>query len=211
MLKTSPNSLLYYIHDPMCSWCWGFSDTYKKLLRQLNSNISVQRLLGGLAPDNELPMPDNIKQLVQRSWRNIEMTIPGKQFNFDFWTQNTPRRSTYLSCRAVISARDQGDKYDELITAAIQDAYYKQAQNPSDLAVLISIAENIGLDTTQFQTSIQSEQTKQILSDEIKLARDLGVDSFPSLILKNKSNCWPIDIDYLNEQTMLETIESLTN
>ncbi|MBE8572891.1 DsbA family protein, partial [Vibrio sp. OPT46] len=26
---------LYYVHDPMCSWCWGYKPTLDKLKQQL--------------------------------------------------------------------------------------------------------------------------------------------------------------------------------
>jgi len=51
------NNTLYYIHDPMCSWCWAFKSTWHKVLKELPSHINVYYLLGGLAPDSDLPMP----------------------------------------------------------------------------------------------------------------------------------------------------------
>ena len=44
-------AVLYYVHDPMCSWCWGFRPTWLALQDQLPEGVRVQRLLGGLAPD----------------------------------------------------------------------------------------------------------------------------------------------------------------
>ncbi|MFT6977114.1 MAG: putative protein-disulfide isomerase, partial [Shewanella psychromarinicola] len=26
-----PNTTLYYVHDPMCSWCWGYRPTWDTL------------------------------------------------------------------------------------------------------------------------------------------------------------------------------------
>ncbi len=45
---------LIYVHDPMCSWCWGFTSVYKQLVDQLPADIEIRRLVGGLAPDSEL-------------------------------------------------------------------------------------------------------------------------------------------------------------
>ena len=44
---------LYYIHDPMCSWCWAFRPTLTKVLAELPAHIEVQYLVGGLAPDSD--------------------------------------------------------------------------------------------------------------------------------------------------------------
>ena len=122
---------LIYVHDPMCSWCWGFTDTYQSLVKRLPEDLTVLRLLGGLAPDSDEVMNESTQMMIQQAWQRIEQMIPGKQFNYDFWTKCKPRRATYPACRAVIAAREQGDKYDVLMTSRIQQAYYQQARNPS--------------------------------------------------------------------------------
>ena len=50
------NKRLIYVHDPMCSWCWGFAETWQTLTEQLPADMPVVRLLGGLAPDSDEPM-----------------------------------------------------------------------------------------------------------------------------------------------------------
>ena len=201
--------ILHYIHDPMCSWCWGFSDTLQQLITALPAGISVNRLLGGLAPDSNQPMSLAMQQQIQQSWHRIERTIPTKQFNFGFWHQNIPRRSTYPACRAVIAARQQGQHYDPLMTATIQQSYYQRALNPSDLFVLSQLAVEIGLNGSRFQHDIATAATETTLQSEISTARKLGVDSFPGLVLQQHRSHWPIPIDYNQIEPMLEIIEQL--
>jgi len=49
-------AVLYYIHDPMCSWCWAFRPVWSAVQAQLPESLQVKYLLGGLAPDSALPM-----------------------------------------------------------------------------------------------------------------------------------------------------------
>ena len=197
---------LYYVHDPMCSWCWGFSSTFSELLERLPADIVIKRLLGGLAPDSDTPMPEDLQQMIQATWQRIEQTIPSVKFNFDFWKKCLPRRSTFPACRAVIAARQQGDDYDEPMTRAIQRAYYQQARNPSDDSTLIALAIELGLDEEQFKKDFYSIETQQTLMSEIEQARELRADSFPSLVLQFDSSCWHVPIDYNDVEPMLETI-----
>ena len=85
-------------------------------------------------------MAPQMREYLQQTWRRIQQRIPGSQFNFDFWTSCEPRRSTWPACRAVIAAREQGAENDERMTRAIQEAYYLRARNPSDEAVLVTLA-----------------------------------------------------------------------
>ena len=200
---------LYYIHDPMCSWCYAFVPTWRRLLAQLPDGVNVERLLGGLAPDTDQPMPLEMRERLQESWRQIERSVPGTRFNFDFWHKAQPRRSTYPSCRAVLAAREQGDEYDVPITHAIQRAYYQEARNPSDNETLIALAGEIGLEPAQFETDLLSLEIRHDLEAEIAQARHLGGHSFPSLVLDAGGSRWPIAINYTDHSAMLETIEEL--
>jgi len=200
---------LYYVHDPMCSWCWGFAPVLSELLSSLPSDIEVNRLLGGLAVDSDEPMPIEMQTMIQETWRRIETKIPGTKFNFDFWMLCQPRRSTYPSCRAVIAARQQGEQFDEGMTKAIQIAYYQQARNPSDLVTLIELAEELGLEVEKFKQDMTSAETQRQLEKEMAQSRELYAESFPSLVLQVGSSHWQVPIDYLKASPMLEQINKL--
>jgi len=202
---------LYYVHDPMCSWCWGFAPVLADLLKQLPQEIEVKRLLGGLAVDTSEPMPEAMQNMLQDTWRRIEQKIPGTHFNFDFWVNCQPRRSTYPSCRAVIAARQQGEVFDELMTKAIQQAYYRQARNPSDDETLIALAVETGLDEARFRLDFVAPSTQQQLLDEIELSRELYAESFPALVFRQGTSNRSVPIDYLDATPMLEVIDSFRN
>ncbi|HIF50604.1 MAG TPA: DsbA family protein [Thiotrichaceae bacterium] len=195
---------LYYVHDPMCSWCWAFRPSLNALLAELPEQIDVIRLLGGLAVDSDEPMPDATKAYVQRNWQAIEQRVPETKFNYDFWEYCQPRRSTYPACRAVIAARAQGKEFDKKMTLAIQQAYYLQARNPSDVSVLTELAIEVGLDKDKFNAGLLSAETDEILQKEINLSRQLGLNSFPGLLLDTGDKQIRIDPEYLNADIMLK-------
>ncbi len=190
----------------MCSWCWGFAPVLDELMDQMPDHIEVVRLVGGLAPDSDLPMPDETRAYVQRQWRRIEEVIPGRQFNFDFWSKCQPRRSTYPACRAVIAAREQGEDNDVLMTKAIQRAYYEQARNPSDTETLVDLAGEIGLDAGIFANALTSTAVDEQLDREIGHSRALGARGFPSLVLVDGDISRLIRIDYLDSAPMLAAV-----
>ena len=199
---------LIYVHDPMCSWCWGFTDVYQQLLERLPGEVEIRRLVGGLAPDSDVPMPESMQAMLQQTWRRIETMIPGRQFNFEFWHRCTPRRSTYPACRAVIAAREQGEQNDLLMTQAIQKAYYQQARNPSDNETLIELAGEIGLGVERFTKQLLDPNTHRQLLDEINLARSIGIDSFPSFMLEHGDQHYPVLSNYTNVEPILNQINA---
>lgn len=203
------SQILYYVHDPMCSWCYAFGPVFTQLRAALPEAIRVERLLGGLAPDTTTPMDEAMRQRLQATWQRIEKNVPGTRFNFDFWRQCIPYRSTYNSCRAVIAAKAQGKAFDERMTSAIQLAYYRQARNPSKVETLIDIAAEIGLDREDFAVTIAAPETERELQRQIAFAAEIGADAYPALILELNGSRWPVGIDYNDPAPMLDTIEFL--
>lgn len=204
---------LIYVHDPMCSWCWGFEPVRTALFNSLDSSITIKRFVGGLAPDSDEPMPQQMQNMLQATWHKIQQTIPGTEFNFDFWETCSPRRSTYPSNRAIIAAREQGIEYDEVMTLLIQKAYYTQAKNPSDENLLIALAEKLSatsnFNTQRFIEDINSPKVEKIFKEELGYTKQLGLNSFPSLAYQIGNNIYSIALDYNNANNMLAQIEKL--
>lgn len=203
------DSVLYYIHDPMCSWCWGFKPVLNQLMQQLPTNIRLEYILGGLAKDTDQPMPVEMQQQIAATWKHIQQVIPGTEFNFDFWTKCQPRRSTYIACRAVIVVEQLEPGKGRAMLDAIQRAYYLQAQNPSDTTTLIGLAEQLTLDVTQFALQLDAEQTQLELNRQINFSRSIGADSFPSLCLLHEHEYQAIVLDYNHVDVILEHINSI--
>ena len=208
------NTTLYYVHDPMCSWCWGYRPTWDalqaQLLQQFGQQLSLQYLVGGLAPDSDQPMPQPMpqpmQQMLQQTWHKINQQL-GTEFNHDFWQLCQPRRSTYPACRASIIARQYG--LEQQMINAIQQAYYLNARNPSDVDTLVSIATQLGIPADLFTEQLNADETEDKLLKEINFARQLPIQGFPSLVLMVDNSAYPIRLDYHQWQTSLADIQTI--
>lgn len=197
---------LYYVHDPMCSWCYAFKPTLDELRKKLNSNIKIVNVVGGLAKHSDEVMPKDVQEKIEHIWYEIKRVV-GTKFNHDFWKECIPRRSTYLACQATILARYEKKELEMI--EAIQNAYYLNAQNPSDASTLIKLAKQIGMDEKKFEEDLKSQKIEDDLQNELNLRRSLNARSFPSLILKYKKELYPINIKYNDPESMLEQINDM--
>ena len=197
---------LYYFHDPMCSWCYAFAPVWTKIRQQLPADLDVQYVLGGLAPDSDEPMPAETSAYVQEQWRKVMQKVPGTQFNFAFWEKCQPRRSTFPACRAVLLSRQQGSEYEIAMIRAIQQAYYREARNPSDTDTLCALAQQIGLDADAFAAALHTDTTRQALLADINFAHSIGGSSFPSLILLHNVTIQPVQYDYNDAAPTIQAI-----
>ena len=200
---------LFYVYDPMCSWCWGYKPTWSFLEEQLKQKfpqLSIEYRLGGLAADTNDPMPEEMEDFLQKTWRQISQQL-GTNFNFDFWVKCQPRRATYPACRGVLLARDAG--LEQPFYHAVQQAYYLEAKNPSDDATLVGIATELGMDSEAFAIALNSESTQSRLLQEIGKTRRLPIQGFPSLVMALTGDLILIELDYKNAQTSFNQIEKL--
>ena len=203
-MKSNPLPQLIYCYDPMCSWCWGFNPCWIALQEEIahlvsQGTITLRPMLGGLAVDSDDRMPLDLQEKLQSVWKNIESQL-GTKFNYDFWTRCQPRRSTYPACRACLVARDKN--LESEIYHAIQQAYYLQARNPSNIDTLTECATQVGIHPERFQTAMTEVKASARLESEIQQARTLGLNSFPSLAVLAGNQITPITLDYKDPKPM---------
>jgi len=187
---------IYYVVDPMCSWCWGFAPVWREFVSEIPESATVVDLMGGLAPDNEAPMDSATRQYVQDAWGAVKART-GAEFNFEFWGKCEPKRSTYPACRAVIAAGEQASGARSLMYDAIQRAYFLGARNPSDAEMLECVAGEIGLDQKQFTEDLASDYINRILQLELESVAKLGVSGFPTIVVKRALGGEPARYDLL--------------
>lgn len=201
---TTKATTLFHVHDPMCSWCWGFRRSWDKLQSALPATISIVNVVGGLAPDSDQPMPAEQQRTIAGYWSDVREKT-GAEFNFDFWKICSPRRSTYPACRAVLAACNQNA--EQAMIDAIQQAYYLRAMNPSDTSTLVTLATELRLDVQRFSDDLVSSEIENELQRHFSIRRNIGVSSFPSLVLAQGGALITIDIHYASHLPMLEAIQ----
>ena len=204
----SPESVLIYVYDPMCSWCYGFRSTWKALKSQLPEGLPVVSLLGGLADDSDVSMPEDMVEYLKRTWSQIESTC-GVSFNHSYWDQTPPPpRTTFISCRAVIAAERLAGR-GEAFAERIQDAYYTEAQNVWDFNTLCDLAEAFGFQRSSFADALMSDDVRAVHNEQRQLAERLQVEGYPSVLLIHQGQAYPIPVRHQGADVMLSDIADL--
>lgn len=198
---------LLYVMDPMCSWCWAFSPTIQAIKKQF-PELTIQYVMGGLAADSDSTMPLEQQKTIQSIWHQIE-TKTGTQFNYDFWTQCTPRRSTWRACRAIIVAEQLQPGSASTMAQAVQQAYYLEAKNPSDSSVLTALATSIGIDATEFAIQLDAENTHQQLKQHMMISQQLDVSGFPALRAVKDQQAIRVSDGYCSSEEVIKRLQEI--
>ena len=197
---------LYYVADPMCSWCWGFAPVLEEVAEEFPRSVNLRYVMGGLARDSDEPMSEEVRSYVQNAWREVSATTDSR-FNWEFWEKCQPRRSTYPAYRAALAGGLQGVLPE--MFAALQSAYYMEARNPSDASTHLALAGELGLDADRFAEDLVSPRVEDLLQKDFARRRELGVREFPSLILESEEETHSIVRGWANLNTVRERLEPL--
>ena len=73
--------ILWYVADPMCSWCWGFAPVIEQVRNSYRDRSKMELLLGGLRPGTKHPLPVAQRQEILGHWQAVHRAT-GQVFQF---------------------------------------------------------------------------------------------------------------------------------
>ena len=74
--------LLWYIADPMCSWCWGFTPVMDEVRKTYGDRVELVIVPGGLRPGTKDPLPAGQREEILHHWHTVHRTT-GQPFRFE--------------------------------------------------------------------------------------------------------------------------------
>ncbi len=173
---------LIYFADPMCSWCWGFAPVIETVREAFGDALPIRLVLGGLRPGEATPMTDEARERLRGHW--VEVTrASGQPFGEDALSWPGFVYDTDPAARAVVILRRRAPGRELEALHRLQEAFYLQGSDVTDLEVLASHAAAFGLAAEDFMAEMESERAVQETWRDYAIAQRAGVSGFPTLIL----------------------------
>lgn len=197
---------LIYVGDPMCSWCYGIGEEFSHTLENLKDEVKVEVVLGGLRPFNTQTMLD-LKEFLTHHWEDVNKRS-GQEFRFDILDTDL-KYDTEPACRAVVVARSIKQSSALAYFKLLQKRFYFENKNPLVLETFLQIAEELNIDKQLFQERFNSDEYKMLVKEDFENANQLGVNSFPTILLQVGDNTHLIAKGYAESSNMVEKIQNL--
>lgn len=175
--------ILWYFADPMCSWCWGFSPAIETLREEFRDRIKIALILGGLRSETE-PLNEARRAEILHHWHDVN-AMTGQTFQFEGALPPGFVYDTEPACRAVVTAAALQAEATFPMFKAIQSAFYTAGQDVTQPAVLAGLAEAQDIAAERFLPAFDTAAMKEKTLAHFRMARQLGVRGFPSLVLQN--------------------------
>jgi len=183
---------LIYVGDPMCSWCYGFGKELSALAARM-PDLQLEIVVGGIRAGATDVLDAAGKRFRLQHWQRVE-ALSGLPFNREAFAQREGFvYDTEPVCRAVVAARRIAGEAGLLsVFRAFQNGFYAQGRDTTDGHVLSEIAvkmlEAMGIQVgvDEFYRLWADAETKAETQRDFARARELGVASFPTLLLEEQ-------------------------
>lgn len=198
---------IIYFGDPMCSWCYGFTDVIQALRQRYQDRAKVSLVMGGLRPDGTHVVDVRYRDFLRGHWTEIgERT--GQPFDLAILDRTGWIYDTEKPCRAVVVMRNLLPEVEWEYFAATQKSFYHHNHDPNDPRSFATIAETFGVDADDFLQAFQDKAAIQATQQDFRTARSLGVDSFPTVLVRDDRGYGALTVGYRPLDSLVGPLES---
>ncbi|MEE6128576.1 DsbA family oxidoreductase [Chryseobacterium arthrosphaerae] len=205
--------------DVMCPFCYIGKNNFEQALEKLpfKDEVEVEWKSFQLDPTLDAGKTQNTIQYFkekkgvpesQAAQMLSQVTQMGKGAGIDFNFEKALITNTFSAHRLLHLAKKHG-KSNEM-EEALFIAHFIDGKNVADPEVLISLADNLGIDKEEARQAVTSDELDYEVNQDILEARNNGVSGVPFFVLNGKyavSGAQPVEVfENALQQTYKETV-----
>ncbi len=182
-----PKKTLYFVLDPMCSWCWGFAPVVDAVREAFGERYTMSLVMGGLRGKGDLLWDHAAKAHLRQQWQNVAAKT-GQPFDETLLYKAHFEYDTTPACKAVVTVRELlGESAAFTYLHAIEHAFYAQGIDITNPRLLQGYYEQLFGNSGKFAFFFLSERAEVLTEHDFAKARSMGANSFPSVVLVDEA------------------------
>jgi putative protein-disulfide isomerase len=177
-------TLLHYIYDPLCGWCYGAEPlvTAAKDVERLEIELHA----GCLWPE-PTKLPDETRRYIQQADARIA-AMSGQPFGEAYLEGLLLDPTMVLDSRPTIAAVLAAESLDNAkgldMLRAIQHAHYESGRRVVERSVLCDLASACGFEAEAFQSALDAVPVDEHIRSTRHLMQRIGARGFPTFLLQ---------------------------
>ena len=202
--------ILWYIADPMCSWCWGFAPIVKAIKLNYSEYLKIEPVMGGLRPWTKLEIASEQRAEILSHWKAVNRRT-GQPFSFEGAMPEGFIYDTEPSCRGVAAMALINPELVFSLLESIQFSFYVEQKDVTNPRILAQLAGKIGIDMDSFLQVFESDEAKNKVSIHFNKVRRWGVNSFPTVAVQNAAGYSILNRGYCPLDALCQKIDGWLN
>lgn len=194
------------ITDPMCSWCWGMAEQFKKAQATLGDRVTFELMLGGINIHGTQLIGDYGRRFLMKLWREVAQTT-GQEFGFKLPDEYVHNSS--LACMAIEVVRDHVGEAPFDYLHALQERFFVRGENINDLDLLAELAEPFGVDAQMLAAKVREQSIVERVRFQFNNAGAFGTNAMPSLLIERQNRLHLLAGGFVDAQMLGELLEEV--
>jgi putative protein-disulfide isomerase len=187
---------MLYVTDIYCGWCWGLSPHLSKFVAANEPRVRFSVISGGLFIGDRAAPIRAYTHIPAANKRIADLT--GASFG-DGYIRMLEDGSTVLdsadAAAAFAALREVAPERQIFWAHKLQEAFFEKGHSMSDPAVVERIAAAEGLDVDRVSGLLSSGTAATLAQADFQTSRQLGVTSYPTLLLIKGEAILPLPAD----------------
>ncbi|WP_372880238.1 DsbA family oxidoreductase [Psychromonas sp.] len=183
------------VSDVMCPWCIIGYKKLEQAMLNMKNNVEFQIYWQPFELNPEMPLAgehlathlqDKYGSSKEQSIKSRQQIVDiGKSVGFEFsFNENSRIYNSFLSHQLLHWAKLY-DKQTEL-KLALFDLYFTQQKNPSELTLLLDVAEKVGLNREAAKEVLETQRYAQAVRDDQHFWHKNDVQAVPAFIFNKQ-------------------------
>ena len=193
----TPTLRIDFVSDVSCPWCAVGLGALQAALERVAPDITAELHFQPFELNADMPAEgqDTLEHLTQKYRISAEQArangeairARGAAVGFTYDPQRRSRVwNTFDAHRLLHWAELQGPAQQLALKQALLKAYLSDGENPSDHAVLVRLAGEVGLDTDRARAILASDEFAAATREREQHFLDAGIHSVPAIILNHR-------------------------
>ncbi|MFO7883322.1 MAG: DsbA family protein [Desulfobacteraceae bacterium] len=187
-MKHDIKKRIVYVGDPVCSWCYAFTDTFERIKTEFLGKIEFSYYMGGLVIDRDIKINAAMKKLLKKNWKEVEVKT-GKRIKACEKIDGV-HPMPYISdpaCRAFMCIKSIDEELAYGFYKLVHQRFYEELKDISDENNLCDIAGELGIDKSFFIEKFRHKSAQEQVYKAMDKVKALGVRAFPALVAVDES------------------------
>jgi len=174
---------LYFMTDPICSWCWGTLPHIFRLREIYAERLSFSLKCAGLQVGSRKPLSEAHRKQLIGLWQEVAETT-GQTFAFELPADTDFIYHSELACRAIQIARCELGKEPWQIFHDLQQAFYVDCENLGATATLHRlVGASLKMSAADFEDQLHSDAIIEATRAEFTWCEDRAIQALPTVFL----------------------------
>ncbi len=204
--------VLFYVYDPLCGWCYGFSPVMLQLQKNLADKCSIEVISGGMVIDERVSPLSQIAPYIRDGVKRVE-EMTGVKFGTayleDLMGEGKRIMNSWPACLALTVFKSFNREHELQYASELQKAIYYEGIYPEDLNYFAGIAANYGVDKMEFLKRCDEDSFKLQTRQEFQFANDLKATGYPYVVLRKGGTYFLVAHGYTDLATISGRLDSI--